>query len=81
MSVSRRAAGIFAVFYGDYDTVAAIATGIAQRNARGFSGGAQAAVYEAVKVLPRIGDSVRLLRDRILNHVAVGAGGGGVYFE
>jgi hypothetical protein len=53
-SVSRWAAGVFAVFYGAYDTVAGIATGIVLRNARGFSAEAQAAVYEAVKDLPGI---------------------------
>jgi hypothetical protein len=53
-SVSRWAAGVFAVFYGAYDTVAGIATGIVLRNARGFSDEAQAAAYEAVKDLPGI---------------------------
>lgn len=53
-SVSRWAIGVFAVFYGAYDTVAVIATGIVLRNARGFSAEAQAAVYEAVKDLPGI---------------------------
>jgi hypothetical protein len=51
-SVSRWAAAVFAVFYGAYDTVAGIATGIVLRNARGFSAEAQAAVYGAVKDLP-----------------------------
>ena len=50
--MSRWAAAVFAVFYGAYDTVAGIATGIVLRNARGFSADAQAAVYEAVKDLP-----------------------------
>jgi hypothetical protein len=51
-SVSRWAIAVFAVFFSAYDAAAGIGTGYALRNARGLSGGAQEAIYEAVKDMP-----------------------------
>ena len=51
-SVSRWAAGIFAVFFSAYDAAAGIATGYALRSAQGLSAGAQEAVHEAVIDMP-----------------------------
>ena len=50
--VSRRAIGVFAIFFSACDAAAGIATGYALRNAQGLSAEGQAAVYEAVKDMP-----------------------------
>ena len=51
-SVSRWAAGVFAVFFSAYDAAAGIATGYALRTAQGLSAEGQAAVHEAVIDMP-----------------------------
>jgi hypothetical protein len=51
-SVSRWAAGVFAVFFSAYDAAAGIATGYALRSAQGLSAEGQAAVHEAVIDMP-----------------------------
>ncbi|HZO66545.1 MAG TPA: hypothetical protein VFB74_16215 [Kribbellaceae bacterium] len=54
VTVSRWAAGVFAVFFSAYDAAAGIATGFVLRSAEGLSADEQAVVFEMVKDMPEV---------------------------
>lgn len=54
VTVSRWAAGVFAVFFSAYDAAAGIATGFVLRRAEGLSADEQAVVFEMVKDMPEV---------------------------